>query len=400
MIAEEDDVANEDAEEDFDVGMRHHAMEYDSADRDNDGQLDFGEFCKLMAEREVGTPNIEELRKRFDLLDTTRDGRVQMHEYLRYALRDALARSSSRVVELLTEWDTDNSGSIDRREFRRAVRALGFTANDEEVDLLFDDFDEDESGTIEYRELNKKMRQASGVEVEQRHKLRRKAGGRKGSALSTSVAIDFVAGDTAHTQAQLRKVLSQNAVRIIDLFRDWDEDGEPKPKPKPKPEPKASPYSGRGGYAAHTPRDRLRRVQQREKRQAEEAAERGGGGAAAAAAVAALRSSQPVDFNPFQPVPPPSQPFSTRFNPLCAHAHFCPAVRDRERADRQARVRQGDADSHEPAHQVQRERGRLRSPIRELRQGWFGRDRLQRDEQAPKVRWLRSRFRHRASRFQ
>ena len=225
MIADEDDVANEDAEEDFDVGMRHHAMEYDAFDKDNDGQLDFNEFCKLMTEREVGTPNIEELRKRFDALDTTKDGRVQMHEYLRYALRDALARSSSRVVELLTEWDADNSGSIDRREFRKAVRALGFTANDAEIDILFEDFDEDGSGTIEYRELNKKMRQASGVEVEQRHKLRRKAGGRKGSALSTSVAIDFVAGDTEHTQAQLRKVLSQNAVRIIDLFRDWDEDG-------------------------------------------------------------------------------------------------------------------------------------------------------------------------------
>ena len=99
-------------------------------------------------------------------------------QYLRYALRDALARSSTRVVELFQQWDVDKSGFIDRKEFRRAVQELGFNARDKEIDIVFDEYDEDNSGELDYRELNKKMRQFAGVEVEQRHALRRISGGR------------------------------------------------------------------------------------------------------------------------------------------------------------------------------------------------------------------------------
>ena len=41
-------------EEDFEDGMRQNAMERDAADADNDGKLDFGEFCQFVRDREEG----------------------------------------------------------------------------------------------------------------------------------------------------------------------------------------------------------------------------------------------------------------------------------------------------------------------------------------------------------
>merc|ERR1711965_1144800 len=86
-------------EEDFEVGMRQNAAERDAADADNDGKLDFAEFCSFVRDREEGEFTEEELKKRFDALDEDGSGKVDMAEYLMWSLKDALMRSSSRVVD-------------------------------------------------------------------------------------------------------------------------------------------------------------------------------------------------------------------------------------------------------------------------------------------------------------
>jgi Ca2+-binding EF-hand superfamily protein len=139
VVEEEDDVANRVEEEAFDVGVRQNAIDFSVADADNDNKLDFDEFCKLVAEREEGEHTHEELVARFEYLDGDHSGKVDMHEYLRFALRDALSRSAARVVEIFSEWDEDGSGTISKREFRRAVRSLGFTQNDADIDIVFEE---------------------------------------------------------------------------------------------------------------------------------------------------------------------------------------------------------------------------------------------------------------------
>ena len=89
--------------------------------------LDFEEFCALVKEREVGSHSTYALEQRFKALDANDSGRIEMHEYLMFSLRDALARSITRVIELLQSWDSDKSGDISKKEFRKAVRALGFS---------------------------------------------------------------------------------------------------------------------------------------------------------------------------------------------------------------------------------------------------------------------------------
>ena len=57
---EENDVANEEEEENFEAGMRRNAQDMEAHDVDQDNKLDFGEFCNLVREREVGDFTEEE----------------------------------------------------------------------------------------------------------------------------------------------------------------------------------------------------------------------------------------------------------------------------------------------------------------------------------------------------
>ena len=242
--AEEDDVANAEEEEAFETGMRQNAMEFDAADVDRDTKLTFDEFCAMIREREEGTHTEKELRARFESIDTNQNNRIDLDEFIRFSLRDALARSSARVIDLFRDWDEDDSGSVDMKEFRKAITALGFDAPREEIENVFKELDKDKSGMLEYKELNKMLRSGAGSNLdpsllpgamgeikakgENRHALRRgKMSGQKGGVLATSVKLEPGANGQSVID-QLREILNKNAVRVIDLFRSWDDDGNGK----------------------------------------------------------------------------------------------------------------------------------------------------------------------------
>ena len=83
-IGEDDpeDVANEEEEEAFERGMQRQAQDMEAHDVDQDNKLDFGEFCNLVREREVGDFTEEELRERFNMLDADGSGKVDLSEYI------------------------------------------------------------------------------------------------------------------------------------------------------------------------------------------------------------------------------------------------------------------------------------------------------------------------------
>jgi Ca2+-binding EF-hand superfamily protein len=135
-------------EEKFDVGVRQLAVASEAFDKDGDGMLDFEEFAKFIREREAGRHSDALLRKRFTSLDADGSGKVDMNEYIAWALRDSLIRSSQRVLDLFQEWDTDGSGTITKQELRAAITTLGFEANKRIVDALFDELDEGGDGKV------------------------------------------------------------------------------------------------------------------------------------------------------------------------------------------------------------------------------------------------------------
>jgi Ca2+-binding EF-hand superfamily protein len=158
------DVAGE-GEEDFETGMRQNLMERDVADADQDGKLDFTEFCQFVRDREEGEFTDEYLKTRFDALDADASGKIDMAEYLQWSLKDSLARSSQRVVDLFRIWDEDKSGTVDKKEFHKAINALGFEMERYITDAVFESLDDDKSGNLEYKELNEMLRKGVGAEA-------------------------------------------------------------------------------------------------------------------------------------------------------------------------------------------------------------------------------------------
>lgn len=89
-------------------------------------------------------------------------------------------------------------------------------------------------GSISYRELNDILRRRAGLppmSLEERHKIitnsnthaLRKGASKSGKGLSADFSIKGV--DDAHTfHSELQKALHKNLARVIDIFRDWDED--------------------------------------------------------------------------------------------------------------------------------------------------------------------------------
>ena len=238
----EGDVAGE-GEEDFETGMRQNAMERDAADADNDGKLDFGEFCQFVHDREEGEFTEEELKKRFDLLDEDGSGKIDMFEYLEWSLKDALLRSSSRVIDLFRAWDEDKNGTVDKSEFHKAIKALGFEVERDITDSVFESLDDDNSGALEYKELNAMLRKGVGAEAVKTN-LKRMAGkqrddsrgakmtakninknysGARVATLPDMIKLDATSDKSLHEQ--LRDVLTANNAKLIDLFREWDDDG-------------------------------------------------------------------------------------------------------------------------------------------------------------------------------
>ena len=221
LVATEDDIEGT-GEEAFDAGMRRNAMIYDAHDVDGDQKLDFDEFCAMVREREEGEHTEKELRARFVTLDADGSGQVDMNEYVRFALCDALSRSSTRVIELFKQWDEDGEGGIDKKEFRRAIKSLGFDffANDAELDMAFAEFDVDKSGTITYEELNGALRRMT---LPPKRALRKDPPKARGAALAAK--IKFVPDPTKSAQEQLKSVMATNALQVRELLLYWDEDG-------------------------------------------------------------------------------------------------------------------------------------------------------------------------------
>ena len=53
------------------------------------------------------------------------------------SLRDSLARSATRVMDLFRKWDDDQSGTVSKKEFRKAIVELGFDCPREALDALY-----------------------------------------------------------------------------------------------------------------------------------------------------------------------------------------------------------------------------------------------------------------------
>ena len=160
------------------------------------------------------------------------------HKPIAQQLREALHAHYLRVMDLFRSWDEDGSGSVDKKEFRMAMKVLHLDFPRAALDQLFDSWDADDSGEVSFEELHRLLRQGATVELdekllpgaageieldrEQGHALRKEKR-TTGSRLLQQMDLDESEGHRPVSE-QLRGTLAKNFVRVIDLFREWDED--------------------------------------------------------------------------------------------------------------------------------------------------------------------------------
>ncbi len=226
----------------FDVGMRQLAMEFDGMDLDFSLALDFEEFSRLVRAREIAIHSETALRERFNLLDVDGSGTVDVTEFIKFALRDALSRTAVPIKSLLASWDADGTGDIGLQEFRDAIRFFGFEARNAEIDSVFHEFDRNGNGALDINELTDVLREGALPARMQQHALR-KLGDREGHLTKEQAAASLEAASAQRESGdrspayrledqveELRRtlvtMLESNQTRVLDLFRAWDEDGD------------------------------------------------------------------------------------------------------------------------------------------------------------------------------
>lgn len=230
---------------------------FNQLDKDGEGSIDFRELNHALrqgasveldatlqagaVEIQTGTENKFALRKGIQKTHSRALGSISLEmgpgDSIAEQIRNALAGSWSTVRSLWVEWDEDDSGSIDQKEFFRALTLLGLTCTRAESNELFDSFDADKSGSVEFHELQKMLRSSSSVELDAvlragalgeievgaKNKIatRKNGPGKTGSNVLSGVQLQ---SGTVSVVEQLRAALSANLGRVIDLFREWDED--------------------------------------------------------------------------------------------------------------------------------------------------------------------------------
>lgn len=93
-------------------------------DLNGNGTIDRDEFVQAVNALSVSEVPHEVAGMLFREFDHSGDGEISYHEYLRYALRDGLAKSSTKVMDLFQAIDKDGSGEVDKDE----VSSLRITA--------------------------------------------------------------------------------------------------------------------------------------------------------------------------------------------------------------------------------------------------------------------------------
>jgi len=177
-----------------------------------------------------------------------------------WSLRDHLKSSQKiqngglRLIDLFHAMDTNQSGSLSREEFTAALKKFGYVnATDEEVAAVMDVVDADRSGSVMFKEMSTLLlmlgpKPHTEPEPEPEAPVISTAGmgepkmeiwvldrgirwgiGSKAKRSSLFKNPSGLFRDSSKSVAeQLRDALVANAMRVIDLFRDWDTNGDGK----------------------------------------------------------------------------------------------------------------------------------------------------------------------------
>jgi len=155
-------------------------------------------------------------------------------------IRAALHARKVRVIDLFRQLDDDLSGQISAVEFLKAMREFGLQAPADAIAAVFQSFDPDGSNSIEYAELHQLLIRSVQkhprlaplkTKAENKVEIRKSPVKKKNSNLlgDLHLAGERKGGVVDDTMPdRIREALHKGYVRVIDLFRQFDDDGDGK----------------------------------------------------------------------------------------------------------------------------------------------------------------------------
>lgn len=146
-------------------------------------------------------------------------------------IRDALREQYYRVIDLFKQFDESNTGTVTLREFIRGMTKIGLDAPMEAFAALYKSFDPHEVGVIRYEDFNNLIARSSeshpvlpplDVKAMNQIGLRTAKVSQEDANLLQGFEIDPESLDSI--PHQIRLALYKNKLRVIDLFRQIDDD--------------------------------------------------------------------------------------------------------------------------------------------------------------------------------
>ena len=152
-------------------------------------------------------------------------------EELPKLIRDALNKKLTRVIDLFRQIDDDASGTIDGAEFAKGLREMGLNAPPTVIGAIFSSFDEDGGAFIEYDELHdliirsaQKHPNLPPLPLEAKNPIAIRRAKIKKEDANLLQSLDIDEDHLEELPGQLKGALKRESVRVLDLFRQFDDD--------------------------------------------------------------------------------------------------------------------------------------------------------------------------------
>ena len=146
-------------------------------------------------------------------------------------IRQALLERHARVIALFRALDQDGSGYITTYDFIKALRKYGMGAAPPAIGAVFKSMDKGSSGNIQYEDLQRLLTKSAtaapslgpiAVKAVNNKPLRKGELNKRDANLFAGLVLTADGGETIPDQ--IRKALQQAHARVIDLFRQLDDD--------------------------------------------------------------------------------------------------------------------------------------------------------------------------------
>jgi Ca2+-binding EF-hand superfamily protein len=237
----------------LDASPEHIGAVFHSMDDENSGSIEYGDFHNLLVRSVQSHPRLNPVepnivqnyglrtdpirKENANILSGVELGYGQEGpegtdaETIPGLIRAALQERLVRVIDIFRQIDEDGSGSVTMREFVKSLYTMGLEAPIEAVGALFKSIDVNDRGVITYSKLHELL-----VRSFQTHPvlepldlhamnaigLRTKQISVADANLLQDLKLDDESLDSI--PHQIRVALYKNKVRVIDIFRQMDDD--------------------------------------------------------------------------------------------------------------------------------------------------------------------------------